>query len=142
MARPRIAVLGDYERALTRLADWSAIQAQADVVFHHAPLRGDALAAVLREAEVLVLVRDRTPLDAATLRLAERLRYVVFTGTRNTTLDVEALRARGIPVANTEWGPSKESTCEMTWALILAATRQLEMQMATMRHAGQRQRKG
>ncbi|CAG2156329.1 Hydroxypyruvate reductase [Cupriavidus campinensis] len=138
MARPRIAVLGDYERALTRLADWSAIQAQADVVFHHAPLRGDALAAVLREAEVLVLVRDRTPLDAATLQQAERLRYVVFTGTRNTTLDVEALRARGIPVANTEWGPSKESTCEMTWALILAATRQLEMQMATMRRGGWR----
>src|SRR5437868_1809930 len=104
MARPRIAVLGDYERALTRLADWSAIQAQADVAFHHAPLRGEALAAVLREVEVLVLVRDRTPLDAATLRMAERLRYVVFTGTRNTTLDVEALRARGIPVANTEWG--------------------------------------
>lgn len=138
MARPRIAVLGDYERALTRLADWSAIQAQADVAFHHAPLRGEALAAVLREVEVLVLVRDRTPLDAATLRMAERLRYVVFTGTRNTTLDVEALRARGIPVANTEWGPSKESTCEMTWALILAATRQLEMQMATMRLGGWR----
>ncbi|SDC68413.1 Lactate dehydrogenase [Cupriavidus sp. YR651] len=138
MTRARISVLGDYERALTRLADWSAIEAQAHVSFHHAPLAKDALAAVLRDTDVLVLVRDRTPLDAATLRLAERLKLVVFTGTRNTTLDVEALRERGIPVANTEWGPSKESTCEMTWALILAATRQLEAQMATMRAGGWR----
>jgi len=138
MSRPKIAVLGDYERALTRLADWSTIEARADVVFHHEPVRGEALAAVLREAEVLVLVRDRTPLDAATLALAERLKFVVFTGTRNTTLDLDALQARGIPVANTEWGPSKESTCEMTWSLILAAARQLETQMATMRDGGWR----
>lgn len=138
MGRLRIVVLGDYERALTRLADWSSISTRAEVAFHHAPVRGDALAEALRDAEVLVLVRDRTPLDARTLALAERLRFVVFTGTRNTTLDLEALKARGIPVANTEWGPSKESTCEMTWSLILAAARQLEAQMATMRDGGWR----
>ncbi|GJG95850.1 D-2-hydroxyacid dehydrogenase family protein [Cupriavidus pauculus] len=137
-ARPRITVLGDYERALARLADWSAIQARADVDFHHEPLRGHALAAVLQGTDVLVLVRDRTPLDAATLALATRLRLVVYTGTRNNTLDTDTLKARGIPVANTHWGPSKESTCEMTWALILAATRQLEAQMATMRAGGWR----
>lgn len=137
-ARPRITVLGDYERALARLADWSAIDAQADVSFHHDPLRDEALAAVLRNTDVLVLVRDRTPLDAATLAVANHLRLVVYTGTRNNTLDTEALKARGIPVANTHWGPSKESTCEMTWTLILAAVRQLEAQMATMRGGGWR----
>ena len=137
-ARPRITVLGDYERALARLADWSAILAQADVTFHHDPLRGDALAEVLRHTEVLVLVRDRTPLDAVTLAHASRLRFVIYTGTRNNTLDTAALQARGIPVANTHWGPSKESTCEMTWTLILAAVRQLEAQMATMRAGGWR----
>ena len=70
MTRPRIDVLGDYERALTRLADWSAITSRADVVFHHKPLRGATLDTVLRDTEVLVLVRDRTPLDAATLQRA------------------------------------------------------------------------
>ena len=43
----------------------------------------------------------------------------------HTTLDAAALAARGIPVSHTDWGSSKESTCELTWALILAATRQL-----------------
>lgn len=37
------------------------------------------------------------------------------------------------PFSHTEWGPSKDSTCELTWALILAATRQLEQQTALLR---------
>ena len=48
-------------------------------------------------------------------------------------MDLQALAARGIPVSHTEWGPFKDSTCEMTWALILAATRQLETQTALLR---------
>jgi phosphoglycerate dehydrogenase-like enzyme len=79
----------------------------------------------MQTADVLVLLRDRIPLDATTIAQLPRLRYLVFTGSRNTTLDASALAARGIPVSHTEWGPSKESTCELTWALILAATRQL-----------------
>lgn len=131
--KPHIVVLGDSERALQRLADWRGIQARAEVTIHHAPLAGAALVEALRNAEVIVLVRDRTPFDAALLAQLPRLRYLVFTGTRNTTLDLAALAARNIPVSHTEWGPSKDSTCEMTWSLILAATRQLEQQTALLR---------
>jgi phosphoglycerate dehydrogenase-like enzyme len=53
------------------------------------------------------------------------LRYLVFTGTRNAKLDLAALAARKIPVSCTEFGPSKDGTCELTWTLILAATKQL-----------------
>lgn len=131
--RPRIVVLGDLERALSRLADWRDIHARADVQMHHEPLAGTALVEALKDADVAVLVRDRTPFDAALLAQLPKLRYLVFTGTRNTTLDTAALAARNIPVSHTEWGPSKDSTCEMTWALILAATRQLEAQTALLR---------
>ena len=131
--RPVIVVVGDAEQALRRLVDWAPIEALAEVTLHHQPLGGDALVDALKGADVVVLVRDRTPLDAALLARLPRLRYVIFTGTRNTTLDLQALAARGIPVSHTEWGPSKDSTCEMTWALILAATRQLESQTALLR---------
>lgn len=131
--RPCIVVLGDFERALPRLADWQLIYARADVQMHHAPVAVSALVDALKDADVAVLVRDRTPLNAALLAQLPKLRYVVFTGTRNTTLDAAALAARNIPVSHTEWGPSKDSTCEMTWALILAATRQLEAQTALLR---------
>ena len=132
-ARPVIVVVGDAEQALQRLVDWAPIQALADVTLHHQSLSGEALVEALKDADAVVLVRDRTPFDAGLLARLPRLRYLVFTGTRNTTLDLAALAARQIPVSHTEWGPSKDSTCEMTWALILAATRQLEAQTALLR---------
>ena len=131
--KPAIVVVGDAEQALQRLGGWTALKAVADVTFHHQPLSGKALVHALQDADAVVLVRDRTPFDAALLAELPRLRYLVFTGTRNTTLDLAALAARQIPVSHTEWGPSKDSTCEMTWSLILAATRQLEQQTALLR---------
>ena len=133
MSRPTIVVVGDAEQALRRLGDWRAIEASANVTIHHLPLHGEALVRALQDADAVVLVRDRTPFDAALLAALPKLRYLVFTGTRNTTLDLTALAARNIPVSHTEWGPSKDSTCEMTWSLILAATRQLEQQAALLR---------
>ncbi len=132
-ARPKIVVVGDAEQGLRRLGDWRAIDAQADVTVHHLPLQGQALIDALKDADAVVLVRDRTPFDAALLAQLPKLRYVIFTGTRNTTLDLAAMAARGIPVSHTEWGPSKDSTCELTWSLILGATRQLEQQTALLR---------
>ena len=123
--RPQIVVLGDFEQALHRLGDWRVIEAAAETTFHHQALQGVGLLAAAEQADALVLVRDRTPLDAETIARLPKLRYVVFTGSRNATLDLASLAARGIPVSHTDWGPSKESTCELTWALILAGMRQL-----------------
>ena len=85
-----------------------------------------------------MLVRDRTPFRADLIERLPKLRYVIFTGARNTALDTAALAARGIPVSHTDWGPSKESTCELTWALILAASKRLEAKFAVMRAGGWR----
>ena len=130
---PYIVVLDDYERALRSLADWSEIDRLAKVEIHHDPLRGDALHAALVDADAVVLVRDRTPFRAELIERLPKLRYLVFTGARNAALDTAALNARGIPVSHTDWGPSKESTCELTWALILAAAKRLEPKFAVMR---------
>ena len=127
-----IVVLDDSERALRRLADWRAIDASADVRIHHDALTGPALIAALVDAEVIVLMRDRTPFNAELLAQLPKLRYLVFTGTRNAKLDLAALAARGIPVSCTEFGPSKDSTCELSWTLILAATKQLASQTARL----------
>jgi len=131
--QPHIVILGDAEQALRRLGDWHGIERAARLTVHHQPLQGPELLHAMQEADVLVLVRDRIPLDGATIAKLPRLRYLVFTGSRNTTLDLAALAARGIPVSHTDWGPSKDSTCELTWALILAATRQLADYSALLR---------
>jgi phosphoglycerate dehydrogenase-like enzyme len=131
-ARPLIVVLDDTERALRRLGDWQAIEAAATVIIHHQPLVGEALVDALKDAEAVVLMRDRTPFTAELLARLPKLRYLVFTGARNVTLDLAAMAARQIPVSHTEFGPSKDSTCELTWACILAATKQLEAHTARL----------
>lgn len=131
-ALPRIVVLDDTERALRRLGQWQAIDAAAQVTIHHQPLTGPDLLAALIDADAVVLMRDRTPFTAKLIAQLPKLRYLVFTGTRNAKLDLAALAARNIPVSHTEFGPSKDSTCEFTWALILAATKQLAVHTARL----------
>jgi phosphoglycerate dehydrogenase-like enzyme len=83
-------------------------------------------------------VRDRTPFKAELLAKLPKLKAFVFTGTRNTQLDLETLKARGIPVGHTEMGESKASTTEIAWALILAAAKRLEAYMGLLRKGGWR----
>jgi phosphoglycerate dehydrogenase-like enzyme len=132
-ARPRIVVLDDYEDSLRRTADWSPVQAKADVSFHTERLRGDRLVDEVRDAEAIVLVRDRTAFKADLLAKMPKLKLFIFTGGRNTQLDFAELARRGIPVANTEMSDSKPATCEMTWTLILAAAKRLEDYLALVR---------
>jgi phosphoglycerate dehydrogenase-like enzyme len=132
-SRPRIVVLDDYEDSLRRTADWTGVEAKADVTFHTRRLRGGALFDALRDADAVVVVRDRTPFDAALIARLPKLKLFVFTGARNTQLDQAAMAARGIPVAHTEMGESKASTTELTWALILVAAKRLEAYTALVR---------
>ena len=124
--RPRIVVLDDYEESLRRTADWSAVEARADVELHTRRLRAQELADAVSGADAIVLIRDRTPFGAELLARCARLKLFVFTGLRNTQLDFGALAARGIPVCNTGHGTSKHATAEMAWTMVLAAAKRLE----------------
>ncbi len=125
MNRPKIVVLDDWENGLRDLIHWDPIHSRARVEIHALTLRGPALLEALENTEVLVLMRERTPVDAALLDSMPALKRIVFTGARNRSLDIEAAQARGIQVVNTRGGPSKASTSELTWALILAAKHRL-----------------
>ena len=127
-SKPIIVVLDDFERVARDYADWSAIDAKAEVRAYRDPLRGQALIDALLPASAVVLMRDRTPLMADLIDKLPNLKLLHFTGTRNGALDTAALAARGIPVAHTGWGPNKDATTEMTWALILAAQKRLVSQ--------------
>jgi phosphoglycerate dehydrogenase-like enzyme len=64
-------------------------------------------------------------LNEAMIARLPKLKFLMFTGERNGTLDANALLSRNIPVAVTPGGPSKETTAELTWALILGASKRL-----------------
>jgi len=118
------------------------VDALADVVVHHERLRGPQLLEAIRDADAIVLIRDRTPFKAELLAQLPNLKFFTFTGGRNTTMDPAAFKARGIPVANTEMGQSKDATAELAWTLILAAAKRLEAYLALVRRGKWRDGKG
>ncbi len=132
-ARPRIVVLDDYEDSLRRTADWSPVAARAEVEVHTGRLRGEKLLAAVRDADAVVVVRDRTPFKADLVEKLPKLKLFLFTGARNTQFDAAAMKARGIPVGHTKMGDSKASTTEIAWALILAAAKRLEAYLKLVR---------
>jgi phosphoglycerate dehydrogenase-like enzyme len=138
----RIVVLDDYEDSLRRTAEWSPVEKLAQVVHHTERLRGEALVDAVKDANAIVLIRDRTPFKADLLARMPKLELFLFTGGRNTQLDFAALAARGIPVANTEMSDSKSATAEMTWTLILAAAKRLEAYLALVRRGQWRDGRG
>ncbi|HUP98800.1 MAG TPA: D-2-hydroxyacid dehydrogenase family protein [Usitatibacter sp.] len=140
--RARIVALDDYEQLLRSKGDWAAVDALADVVVHHERLRGEKLFDAIKDADAIVVIRDRTPFPAELLAKLPKLEFFSFTGGRNTTMDAAAFKARGIPVTNTAMGQSKDATAELAWTLILAAAKRLEAYLALVREGRWRDGKG
>lgn len=135
---PNVVILGDYERALRRFSNWTKVDQLCQIAIYHEPLYGEALYEAVKDADVIVLVRDRTPINEALIARLPKLKLFMFTGKRNGTLDASALISRNIPIACTPGGPSKETTTELTWALILGASKQLLTQNHLVRSASWR----
>ncbi|CAM3627839.1 D-2-hydroxyacid dehydrogenase family protein [Polynucleobacter brandtiae] len=135
---PNIVILGDYERALRRFSQWETLDQKSNLTIHHEPLRDEALYEAVKEADAIAIVRDRSPFDEAMIARLPRLKFLMFTGERNGTLDAAALVSRNIPMACTPGGPSKETTAELTWALILAASKNLINQTSLIGNGGWR----
>jgi len=135
---PNIVILGDYERALRRFSNWETLDQQANVTIHHEPLRDEALYEAVKNADAIAIVRDRSPFNEDLIARLPELKFLMFTGERNGTLDASALVSRNIPIAHTPGGPSKETTAELTWALILGASKRLVEQNKLMLSGGWR----
>lgn len=119
----RIAVLDDYQ-GIADTVDWTPIPRATEITSlreHIAP--GPALVETLAGHEVVVAMRERTPLDATLLAQLPDLKLLVTTGPFNAAIDVAAAHRLGITVSGT--GGAITPTVEHTWALILGLQRHL-----------------
>jgi phosphoglycerate dehydrogenase-like enzyme len=130
---PRIGILDDYQDVALSLADWSSLSAQIEVFT--APFADeDELVERLADFDILVAMRERTLFPAGVLSRLQQLKLIVSTGFVNAAIDVKAARELGIVVCGT--GYFSYPTAELTWALILAAARNLPEQVQSMRSGG------
>ncbi|MCM4076479.1 D-2-hydroxyacid dehydrogenase family protein [Paractinoplanes hotanensis] len=121
----KIVVLDDYQRVARAYGDFDSLpEADVEVVHEHIADR-DALVAALRDAEVVVAMRERTAFPAEVFERLPQLRLLVTTGMANAAVDFAAAAAHGVTISGTTmYGNTKSSnTAELTWALILACRR-------------------
>ncbi len=131
----KIALLDDYQGVALSCADWSAVQAQADLtVFRDTITDLDALVARLQDFEIIGIMRERTPFPRALLERLPKLKLLVTTGHRNASVDVAAAKELGITVCGTP--SSAHAAAELTWALIMAAARRLDLENRSFREGG------
>jgi phosphoglycerate dehydrogenase-like enzyme len=120
----RVAILDDYQNVALATADWSPVSARAGItVFTDHVADADALVERLSPFDVVMVMRERTPLPRSVIERLPRLRMIASTGPQNASIDMAAAAEAGVHVAHT--GGTVAATVELTWALILGAARHL-----------------
>ena len=131
----KVAVLDDWQGVARSSADWSPLSARGDIVFFAQAFDDeDDAAGKLADFEIVLSMRERTPLPGSLINRLPRLRMLGITGARNASLDTAACTARGIPVCNTGGGAGTEAaTAELALGLLLAAARAIPASDANIR---------
>jgi len=97
----RCVILDDYQQVALGYADWSRLAGVETMTVDRHLADEDTLVAALIDAEIVVVMRERTPLTARLLSRLPRLRLVVTSGMRNASLDLAACAERGVTVCGT-----------------------------------------
>ena len=128
----RVAILDDYQRVALSMADWPALGAGVSIQPLHERIgTEDEIAERLRNYDVIVAMRERTPFPATLIDRLPSLKLIVTTGRRNAAIDVAAAAARGVVVSGTSMLATPP--VELTWGLILALARHIPRESAAMR---------
>ncbi len=129
----KISILDDYHDTLRTLDCFKKLSGHDVTIWNDHVQDVDALAARLRDAEALVLIRERTKIQAPLLERLPKLR-LISQRSAYPHIDIDACTRLGIVVSsNLHSDTPSYSTAELTWALVLSAMRQVPQQMAALR---------
>jgi D-3-phosphoglycerate dehydrogenase / 2-oxoglutarate reductase len=129
----KISILDDYFDTLRTLPCFQKLKGHEVVIWNDHVQDTDALVARLKDAECLVLIRERTKILADLLERLPRLKLISQRSVY-PHIDIEACTRRGVVVSSSQHaGIPCYAAAELTWALILAAARQLPQQMAALK---------
>jgi len=132
-----IVILDDYQDAVRKLECASKLENYPAKVYTNT-IKGLAQLTVrLKDADIIVLIRERTVLNRALLDKLPKLKLIAQTGRVGKHIDLAACTERGIAVA--EGVGSPVAPAELTWALIMAATRRLPQYISNLKHGAWQQ---
>ena len=132
-----IVILDDYQDVVRKLDCASKLDPFQAKVYTNTVKGLGQLSVRLKDADVLVLIRERTQLNRQLIEKLPKLKLISQTGTLSGHVDLQACTARGIAVA--EGGGNPIAPAELTWALIMAAVRRLPHYIGNLKHGAWQQ---
>ena len=132
-----IVILDDYQDTVRKLQCASKLEAYPAKVYTNTVKGIGQLSVRLRDADIIVLIRERTHLSRQLIEKLPRLKMIAQTGRIGAHVDVAACTERGIVV--TDGAGSPIAPAELTWALVMAASRRLPQYIGNLKHGAWQQ---
>lgn len=128
-------ILDDYQNVALSLADWTSLQptVQTTALTQHFD-NEDELVRHIEHADILVVMRERTPLTAELIGRLPNLKLVVTSGMRNASIDLHACAERYIAVCGT--ASSSAAPMELSWGLLIGLARHIGVESQALRNNG------
>lgn len=127
----KIAILDDYQDCVRQLPCFSLLEGHEVKVFCNSARGTGQLAIRLAQFDALVLIRERTVLSRQLLEKLPQLKLISQTGKVSGHIDVDTATTRGITIVEGVGDPT--APAELTWALIMAASRKLPHYLGYMK---------
>jgi D-3-phosphoglycerate dehydrogenase len=132
-----IVILDDYQDAVRKLACAEKLEPYPAKVFTNTVKGVGQLSIRLRDADVLVLIRERTTITRQLIEKLPRLKLIAQTGRVGSHIDIAACTEKGIAVA--EGLGSAVAPAELTWALVMASMRRIPQYVSSLKHGAWQQ---
>ena len=127
----KVAVLDDYQNVFQEIIEVGKYKDKFDFKVFNNPFIDEKEAMVeLENFEALLIMRERTPLTKTLIESLPKLKYIMTSGMRNKSINLEATKKKNIIVCGTEINPNPAA--EITWALILGLYRNMKQEIDNM----------
>lgn len=127
----KIAILDDYQDVVRQLDCFQMLDGHQVKVFHHSARGIGQLAIRLAPFDALVLIRERSVIGKGLLDRLPNLKLISQTGKVSGHIDVAAATQRGVTITEGVGDPT--APAELTWALIMAASRKIPQYAAHLK---------
>ena len=127
----KVAILDDYQNVSQQFVDLEKLSGKYEFKIFSEPFINEADAIdQLADFEALLIMRERTPMTKNLINNLSKLKFIITSGLRNKSIDLEATKKKKIIVCGTEI--NIHPTPELTWALILGLARNLKEEIDNM----------
>jgi D-3-phosphoglycerate dehydrogenase len=127
----KVAILDDYQNVSLIIGNFEKLKKDFDFqVFNQSFKNEDDAIEKLKDFEILLVMRERTPVTKNIIKNLKELKLIITSGMRNKSIDLIAAKEKNILVCGTD--SNSNSTAELTWALILSLVRNIREESENM----------